>query len=144
MGFSRQEYWTGLPFPLPGDLPNPGIEPVSLVSPEAGRKNCRQIFHCWTTREVPIYIYIHIHTHTRTIFFHILFPYRLLQCTEDSSLRYMVSPCWLPVLYIAVCICYSKHLIYPVFSLPFNNYKFVFYVCGSTAVLYASSWVSFF
>ena len=26
MGFSRQEYWSGLPFPLPGDLPNPGIE----------------------------------------------------------------------------------------------------------------------
>ena len=32
MGFSRQEYWSGLPFP-PGDLPNPGIEPTSPVSP---------------------------------------------------------------------------------------------------------------
>ena len=29
MGFSRQEYWSGSPFPTPGDLPNPGIEPVS-------------------------------------------------------------------------------------------------------------------
>ena len=27
MGFSRQEYWSGLPLPSPGDLPNPGIEP---------------------------------------------------------------------------------------------------------------------
>ena len=27
MGFSRQEYWSGLPFPSPGDLLNPGIEP---------------------------------------------------------------------------------------------------------------------
>ena len=27
MGFSRQEYWSGLPFPSPGDLPGPGIEP---------------------------------------------------------------------------------------------------------------------
>ena len=90
------------------------------------------------------YTHTHTHTHTRTIFFHILFPYRLMQCTEDSSLRYTVGPRWLPVLYIAVCICYSKHPMYPVFSLPFNNYKFVFYVCGSTAVLYASSWVSFF
>ena len=27
MGFSRQEYWSGLPFPSPGDLPDPGIEP---------------------------------------------------------------------------------------------------------------------
>ena len=29
MGFSRQEYWSGLPFPSPGDRPNPGIEPGS-------------------------------------------------------------------------------------------------------------------
>ena len=29
MGFSRQEYWSGLPFPSPGDLPNPGIEAES-------------------------------------------------------------------------------------------------------------------
>ena len=32
-GFSRQEYWSGLPFPTPGDLPDPGIEPASPVSP---------------------------------------------------------------------------------------------------------------
>ena len=31
MGFSRQGYWSGLPFPSPGDLPNPGIEPGSLA-----------------------------------------------------------------------------------------------------------------
>ena len=31
MGFSRQEYWSGLPFPSPGDLPDPGIELDSLV-----------------------------------------------------------------------------------------------------------------
>ena len=29
MGFSRQEYWSGLPLPSPGDLPNPGIKPGS-------------------------------------------------------------------------------------------------------------------
>ena len=29
MGFPRQEYWNGLPFPSPGDLPDPGIEPRS-------------------------------------------------------------------------------------------------------------------
>ena len=33
MGVSRQEHWSGLPCPLPGDLPNPGIEPASLKSP---------------------------------------------------------------------------------------------------------------
>ena len=33
-GFSRQEYWSGLPFPSPGDLPDPGIKPASPLSPE--------------------------------------------------------------------------------------------------------------
>ena len=33
MGFSQVEYTSGLPFPLPENLPNPGIKPVSLASP---------------------------------------------------------------------------------------------------------------
>ena len=33
MGFSKQEYWSGLPCPAPGDLPDPGIEPEYPVSP---------------------------------------------------------------------------------------------------------------
>ena len=33
MGFFRQEYWSGLSFPPPGDLPNPGTKPVSPESP---------------------------------------------------------------------------------------------------------------
>ena len=38
MGFSRQEYWSGLPCPSPGDLSDPGIEPASFTSPAlAGR-----------------------------------------------------------------------------------------------------------
>ena len=37
MGFSRQEYWSGLPFPSPGDLPDPGIEP--------GLSYCRQTLY---------------------------------------------------------------------------------------------------
>ena len=32
MGFSRQEYWSGFPFPSPGDLPHPGIQPGSPTS----------------------------------------------------------------------------------------------------------------
>ena len=32
-GFSEQEYWSGLPFPSPGDLPDPGIKLISLASP---------------------------------------------------------------------------------------------------------------
>ena len=38
MEFSKQEYWSGLPFPIPGDLPDPGIEPTSPLFPSlAGR-----------------------------------------------------------------------------------------------------------
>ena len=36
MGFSKQEYWSGLPCPPPGDLPNPGIEFKFLMSPALG------------------------------------------------------------------------------------------------------------
>ena len=38
MGFSRQEHWSGLPFPSPGDLPNPGIESLILMSPALAGK----------------------------------------------------------------------------------------------------------
>ena len=53
MGFSRQEYWSGLPFPSPGDLPDPGIEPEfpalsadALPSEPPGKytKTCMWIF----------------------------------------------------------------------------------------------------
>ena len=37
MGFSRQEYWSGLPLPPPGDLPNPELELLSLASPAFSR-----------------------------------------------------------------------------------------------------------
>ena len=50
MGFSRQEYWSVLLFPSPGDLPNPGIETASLASPAlAGR-----FFTTSATWEVPV------------------------------------------------------------------------------------------
>ena len=49
MGFFRQEYWSGLPCPPPGDLPNPGIEPTVLMSPAlAGRS-----FNTGATWEAP-------------------------------------------------------------------------------------------
>ena len=51
MGFSRQEYWNALPFPSPGDIPNPGIEPESpalqadaLTSEPPGAKQFRSTF----------------------------------------------------------------------------------------------------
>ena len=54
LGFSRQEYWSGLPFPSPGELPNPGIEPRSptlqadaLLSEPPGKSKVE-----WTVKEL--------------------------------------------------------------------------------------------
>ena len=59
MGSSRQEYWSGLPFVSPGDLPGPGIKPVSLRSPaSAGR-----FFTTSTTWEAHILQYICTESH---------------------------------------------------------------------------------
>ena len=41
-GISRQEYWSGLPFPSPGDLPHPGIKPMILASACSGRRILRR------------------------------------------------------------------------------------------------------
>ena len=51
MGFSRQEYWSGLPSPTPGDPPNPVIEPMSPVSPALAGG----VFTTSTTREAHAY-----------------------------------------------------------------------------------------
>ena len=50
MGFLREEYWSELPFPPPGDLPNPGIEPGSLVTPALAGG----FFTTSTTWEAPV------------------------------------------------------------------------------------------
>ena len=53
MGFTRQEYWSGLPFPSPGDRPNPGIEPRSpalqadSLSAETQDRNAVQTTRVW-------------------------------------------------------------------------------------------------
>ena len=51
LGFSRQEYWSGLPFLSPGDLPNPGIEPASWTKKKA---ECQRIdaFELWCLRRL--------------------------------------------------------------------------------------------
>ena len=60
MGFSRQEYWSGLPFPSPGDLPDPGIEPRSpalqadtLTSEPPGKTGFNQDVVKSTVRTIP-------------------------------------------------------------------------------------------
>ena len=60
MGFSRQECWSGLPFPSPGDLPNPGIEPRSpalqadALPSEPPEKPIYKVFHKIWLGSVPL------------------------------------------------------------------------------------------
>ena len=69
--FSRQEYWGGLPFPSPGDLPDPGIKPMSLKSPALASgfftTRATQEAHLVTpNNEVPLTVPLPQHTHTHT------------------------------------------------------------------------------
>ena len=52
--FPRQEWWSGLPFPPLGDLPDPGIEPGSPVSPAL--QETIFFFYCWAHEEASLHI----------------------------------------------------------------------------------------
>ena len=54
LGFSRQEYWSGLPFPTPGSSPDSGIEGASLVSPASPALAGR----FYTTAQAQMYVYL--------------------------------------------------------------------------------------
>ena len=56
MGFSRQEYWSGLPFPSPGDIPHPGIEPRS---PALQADSCKSLSHYAIARHILLLSYPH-------------------------------------------------------------------------------------
>ena len=65
LGFFTQEYWSGLPFPSPGNLPHPGIIPTSLTSPALAGG----FFTSWATGEAPIksiciYVYAYVYTYS--------------------------------------------------------------------------------
>ena len=89
MGFLRQEHWNGLPFPLPGDLPDPGIEPTSPAL--AGG---------FLTTDTNIYIYIYIYVcnflFVTKLVLHILFfnktNYSLISF-ELRNLCLVTQPC---------------------------------------------------
>ena len=53
MGFTRQEYWSGLPFPSSKDLPNPGIETESLMTPASAGRWVFCLFVCFLLLEPP-------------------------------------------------------------------------------------------
>ena len=90
MGFSRQEYWSGLPFPSPGIFPTQGSN--------LGLWHCRQTLLPSEPPGKPAAIHVLVSIIPQTPL-----PSRLPHSIEQSSLCYTVSPCWLSILTIAVC-----------------------------------------
>ena len=88
VGFSRQGHWSALPFPSPGDLPDPGTESGSLALQADSLPT-----ELWGSP----YIYI-------STLFHTLFHYGLSQDIEYSSLCFAVGPCCL----FNLCIIFAS------------------------------------
>ena len=87
--FFKQEYWSELPFPPPGDFPDPGIKPASPAW--AG-----EFFNPEPPGKPAIHIHVSILPQTPL-------SSRLPHSIEQSSMCCTVGPCWLSVLNIAVC-----------------------------------------
>ena len=122
MEFSRQEYWSGLPFPPSGDLPNPGIKPMSpgsqadslppshLGSPLIVVHFCFVFIFYWSIVDLQCCANFcctavtHLHTNIHfllILFFHFMvYPRRF----GYKSLCYTVGPCCLSILNVTVCI----------------------------------------
>ena len=104
MGFHRQEYWTGLPFPSPGDLPNPGIklgspalQADSLLNEPPRKPKTSNLFVALVEINTNIYIYICIYIYIY-IYLFILYMYIYL---------FYVCVC------VCVCVCileYAKQI----------------------------------
>ena len=82
MGFPRQEYWSGFPFPSPGDLPNPGIK---LTSPAFDK----QILYHWATREAPWELNLLVLPKRQCIF--VLFKYKEFIEIWSHLYKYRIS-----------------------------------------------------
>ena len=84
MGFSRQEYWSGLPFPSPGNLPDPGIKPGSPAL-QADSLPFEPSGKTYTNTHT------HIHTHTHTHTYIYICIYSALSLSFSLSLSLSLS-----------------------------------------------------
>ena len=99
MGFTRQEYWSGLPGPPPGNLHNPGIKPVSSVS-SALKADSLLLSHWGNPSQPYIYIYpLSLKPHRHKPPSH---PSKSSHSTELSSLCYTAVSFWLLILHMVI------------------------------------------
>ena len=114
MEFSRQGHWRGLPFPSPGDLPDPGIKPVPPAL--AGR-----FFTVWTTREAPFIAYGYPIVPALFAEKMVLFPFSCLGIFLENQL---------PIMWVYFWTLYSISLNYLfICSVSFTNAKLSWLLC---------------
>ena len=106
-GFSRQEYWSGLPCPTPGDLLDPGIEPRSLMSTCI----CRQVL-------LPLVLLGKLHVSTPGL--HNYFIYIYIYCLIYEIILFKKYFLILsnPSLFYLCCPLYDIYLLFSLFSNP--------------------------
>ena len=79
MGFSRRKYWSGLPFPPPGDLPNPGLKPLSPESP-ALQADSLPLSHWGSPIMYSIYMYTCVCVYLYLVYVCIYIIYSICVC----------------------------------------------------------------
>ena len=87
MGFSRQEHWSGVPFPSPGDLPDPGIEPAYLMSPALAGRFCTTST-TWEAR-VCIYVCMCIYISLYMCMWDVLVTYVMFDSPKPSTVSFI-------------------------------------------------------
>ena len=126
MGFSRQEHWSGLPFPSPGTLPDPGIEPESLVHLALAGRFC-------TTAPLEKLIYI---IYILFKFFSITGYHGILNIVSSAIQQVPVG--YLFNQYVWQCVSVNpKLLIYP-WARPLNILCLGFLICEMVMAIVAS------
>ena len=125
MGFSRQEYWRGLPCPPPGNLSNPGIEPTSLMSPAL----IGGFFTISATWEALLYIYTnspprgYTQIHRSCTRHHTIQPARTATHHGVSGVpTWQTAQCWLDT-YSQTQVCTDARRPPPLVQLCTQAYK---------------------
>ena len=134
MEFSRQEYWSGLPFPSSGDLPDPGIEPIFLAFP-ASPAWAGWFFTSWTTGEAHMpYICVYyscVYTYAMHIVFVCCVHYVYVLICAYMYLHYVclyITPVCIHVMHACWCVFHVCICVFICLCV------YVYYTCTCTCV----------
>ena len=99
MEFSSQAYWSGLPFPTPGDLFDPGIEPTSLSSPALAGRFFTNWTGFWPSNQQTILLDILLYFFVSKLYLWVLFK---CSCCFFTFIALSISVYWIHKIYLAI------------------------------------------